>query len=185
MGFVRMSTELWAVSPLDGRYRNKLGRLPELVSEGALIRYRVKVEAEWMLHLAAHPVIGENLKLSDQVQNQLKNLSETTGPEACERVKEIEKTTNHDVKAVEYLLREQLSEAGAGDDVLAYIHFACTSEDINNLAYALMLKEARDGSILPHMESIIKKIKRYGSYLCILADVVTNSWSNCITNHIR
>ncbi len=154
---------LWAITPLDGRYRNKLKGLDSLVSEGALICYRTLVEVRWLLHLADTPVIKDVIKLDDKTRAILLEMGDTLerGSDVgiARRVKEIEATTNHDVKAVEYLLRERLSEAGASDMVLAFLHFACTSEDINNLSYALMLKRVRDDRLLGHMDAILSDLK--------------------------
>jgi len=159
------STEqsLWAITPLDGRYRAKLKGLDSLVSEGALICFRTLVELKWLLHLADDPIIGETLVLDHKVRAILLGMTQTleTGVDTAmaKRVKEIEAVTNHDVKAIEYLLRERLAEAGASDTVLAFIHFACTSEDINNLSYALMLKNLRNDRILKEMDTIINDLK--------------------------
>lgn len=154
------NTELWSVSPLDGRYKSKLGNLSEKVSEGALIGYRVRIEAEWLLHLAQMEEIKKDLQLSPQITAKLQELAKKVSVESCQKVKDIEKITNHDVKAVEYLLRDELAAVGANEKVLAFIHFACTSEDINNLAYGLMLKETRDQTLLPFMDAAIQKLKK-------------------------
>lgn len=147
---------LTAITPLDGRYRPKLEGLERLVSEGGLIRYRLKVESRWLLFLADVPEIAKGFRLPDAARRELEAdcLGRGDG-ESERRVKVIEATTNHDVKAVEYLMRERLTAAGAGEDVLAHIHFACTSEDINNLSYALMLKEWRDQRLLPLIDKVL------------------------------
>jgi len=151
-----MEASLWSVSPLDGRYHKQLAGLGELTSEAALIGFRAYVEARWLLALAAEPKIG--LKLAPAVKGVLEkiparpSLVATSG--MATKVKAIEATTNHDVKAIEYFLRDELSAAGADAATLAMIHFACTSEDINNLAYALMLKSVVEGRLLPRMDSI-------------------------------
>ena len=150
---------LYAVSALDGRYAEQLTDLQGLVSEGALIRYRIIVEAAWLLHLgAASPALVE---LTPEVRVFLETLSQGNVPkDSAMQVKAIEATTNHDVKAVEYWLRDQLTKLGASPAVLAHIHFACTSEDINNIAYALMLRDTREKIILPTFDHIIKNISQ-------------------------
>lgn len=153
------SDEIWALGPLDGRYRGRVEELSEFVSEGALISYRVRVEAHWLLHLSKIPEISHNLKLTTEVRVALRGLIDGISPNQCLAVKKIEETTNHDVKAVEYFIRDVLVQAGATEDVLAYIHFACTSEDINNLAYALMLRDARDLVLLPAMDRVLLQLQ--------------------------
>lgn len=135
---------LLSLSVVDGRYRQKVDELSSIVSEAGLIERRLKVELAWLLHLAEEPAIGGAWDLSEAVKSKLTNWFKQVPPDAAWEIKQIEKTTNHDVKAVEYYLRRQLQAAGASDTLPAFIHFACTSEDINNLAYALMLKEARE-----------------------------------------
>lgn len=155
-------TDLWAISPLDGRYASKLSGLGQYVGEGALIRYRTLVEVEWLLHLAETPTIKDELVLSKELKEKLVGLAKKlTKPEKfadAAKVKEIEATTNHDVKAIEYYLREQLAAWGASDQVLAYLHFACTSEDINNTSYALMLKQVRQDRLLPQMDLLLDSL---------------------------
>ena len=147
--------QLEAITPLDGRYGSKLEGLGPLVGEGALIGYRLRVECEWLLHLAEVPEIKPYLTLSPEVRASLDQLRAAATTEASYQIKEIEKTTNHDVKAVEYYLQNHLRHAGAPAATLAFIHFACTSEDINNLSYGLMLKELRAKRLLPAMDRII------------------------------
>ncbi|MEZ4743270.1 MAG: adenylosuccinate lyase [Bdellovibrionota bacterium] len=155
-----MKNELWAITPLDGRYANKLSLLNSVVSEGALIRYRARVEALWLLHLAEQPEIAQQLKMTPELQAVLERIAEGIDDEACTQVKRIEEKTNHDVKAVEYFLRDQLRLKGASDSILSFIHFACTSEDINNLAYALMLDEARKTCLLPVVNSLLVSLQQ-------------------------
>lgn len=149
--------QLFAISAVDGRYRSKLEDLAPLVSEAGLIRYRLRVEAEWLLHLADSDEVRDDLKLSDSARATLKRLISEPDVSAFLRIKELEKTTNHDVKAVEYYLRESL--ASESDKVKAFIHFACTSEDINNLAYALMLRDVRDLVVLPSIDRLLKALE--------------------------
>ena len=142
-------SRLTALSPLDGRYADKCADLAALFSEAALIRFRVRVEAAWYRQLAQSgqfPVLGS---LPASLDNCLAALSRGVDEAGVRRVKEIERQTNHDVKAVEYYVREQLAAAGARAGQLELVHFACTSEDINNLSYALMLVEARERVLLP------------------------------------
>ena len=153
------SSPLLAISPLDGRYAPKLEELRPIASEAGLIHYRIRVEAAWLLQLAKEPIIAGELAVDGQLRQELQNLSRGVIPSsAAEVVKKIEATTNHDVKAVEYFLRDRLMEFGANSKLLAHIHFACTSEDINNLAYGLMLKETRDDVIVPSMDNVIQSI---------------------------
>ena len=153
-----MDHTLNAISPVDGRYLGKLQDLTDLVSESALIKARIKVEAHWLLYLAEHAEIQKDLVLTAPVKKALEGLSQSPADSAALKVKEIEATTNHDVKAVEYYIREVLLEAGADNKVLAFIHFACTSEDINNLSYGLILKDAREKSLIPTMDQIISHL---------------------------
>jgi adenylosuccinate lyase len=145
---------LTAVGPLDGRYAERSAALRELASEYALIRYRVRVEIAWLRALAECPGIPELPRLSDRAQGFLDALLAGFDPAAAERVKEIEHATNHDVKAVEYFLKERLGASAELAPHAEFVHFACTSEDINNLAYALMLRDLRDGALLPALDRI-------------------------------
>jgi adenylosuccinate lyase len=136
-------TPLEALSPVDGRYRLATAALRPLLSEGGLIRERVKVEAQWLLHLSAAVPQLPGAKLSAAVRARARQLATTPEAEAAEAVKRIEARINHDVKAVEYYVREQLAAAGADAATLELVHFGCTSEDINNVSYARLLKAAR------------------------------------------
>ena len=135
---------LTAISPIDGRYANKVEDLRPIFSEYGLIRYRVLVEIRWLQTLANHPLIIEVSPFSATANNLLDSIIDNFSESDAQRVKDIEKTTNHDVKAVEYLLKEKIAGCDELEQVSEFIHFACTSEDINNLSYALMLKEGRD-----------------------------------------
>lgn len=146
--------ELTAISPLDGRYRSKTAALGPILSEAGLIEKRIYVEIAWLLFLAKSEPIAGDINLSDTCRQALERWIDNIRPEDVLRVKEIEAETNHDVKAVEYLLREKLQEFDAPERVAAFLHFACTSEDINNLSYALMLQEARRDVILPALNDI-------------------------------
>jgi adenylosuccinate lyase len=133
-----------ALSPVDGRYRAATEPLRDLLSEAGLIRARIAVEAQWLLHLAdAVPELA-GAALTEPVRARARLLVQAGTPAAAEAVKAIESRINHDVKAVEYYVRDQIGGAGAGSAALELVHFGCTSEDINNLSYALMLRAARD-----------------------------------------
>jgi len=151
---------LTALSPLDGRYQAKVAPLRPLFSEWALIRFRVKVEVEWLKALAADPAIAEVLPFSTAMFTlaELDALGTHFSEADGETVKLIETTTNHDVKAVEYFLKEKLAANAEVVKVAEFIHFACTSEDINNLCHALMLKHARDEVMLPGVDSVIARL---------------------------
>jgi adenylosuccinate lyase len=137
-------SSLTAISPVDGRYGSKTVELREIFSEYGLIKYRTTVEVRWLQKLAATAEITEVPSFSDKTNQQLDALVENFSLEDAERVKTIEQTTNHDVKAVEYLLKEKTSDNEELKQVSEFIHFACTSEDINNLSYGLMLKDAAE-----------------------------------------
>ncbi|MGE5320779.1 MAG: adenylosuccinate lyase [Hyphomicrobiaceae bacterium] len=149
---------LTALSPLDGRYGSKTAPLRDFFSEYALIRYRVIVEIEWLKALAAEPAIVEVPAFSAAAIALLDGIADHFSVVDAERVKAIEATTNHDVKAVEYFLKEKTKGNAEIAAVSEFIHFACTSEDINNLSHALMLKGARDAVLLPALERIIARL---------------------------
>ncbi|MGH8700883.1 MAG: adenylosuccinate lyase, partial [Burkholderiales bacterium] len=149
---------LTALSPLDGRYHNRVAALRDIFSELALIRLRVRIEVEWLNTLAAEPAINEVPPFSSltlaQLDEAVARFSEADG----ESVKATEARINHDVKAVEYYLREKLAGNREVMKVAEFFHFACTSDDINNLAHALMLKRARDQVMLPALDKVIEKL---------------------------
>ncbi len=147
-------SRLHALSPLDGRYADKCADLAALFSEGALIARRVRVEAAWFARLARSGRFPALAGLAAGVTARLAALDAGPDVAGLARVKEIERRTNHDVKAVEYWLREELAAAGATPAQLEFVHFGCTSEDINNLAYALMLAEARERVLLPAIAAV-------------------------------
>jgi adenylosuccinate lyase len=152
-------SSLTAISPIDGRYGSKCADLRPIFSEYGLIRHRVLVEVRWLQLLAAHAGIPEVATFSDHAHKLLDGIVEHFSEEDAQRVKNIERTTNHDVKAVEYFLKEKIAGNAELEAVSEFIHFACTSEDINNLAYALMLREARSLALLPQMEQVIDAIR--------------------------
>ncbi len=149
---------LTAVSPIDGRYETKTAQLRPIFSEFGLFRFRVKVEVEWLKTLAAHADIKEIQALPDASVTLLNELSDNFSIEHANAIKSIEKTTNHDVKAVEYFIRDSIQADRALKQTAQFIHFACTSEDINNLSHALMLKEAREAVIIPKLDEIIQTL---------------------------
>jgi adenylosuccinate lyase len=151
-------TALTALSPLDGRYGSKTAPLRDFFSEYALIKYRVIVEIEWLKALAAEPAIAEVPAFSSEAIALLDGIADHFSVADAERVKTIEATTNHDVKAVEYFLKEKTKASAEIAAVSEFIHFACTSEDINNLSHALMLKGARDAVLLPALEKVITRL---------------------------
>jgi adenylosuccinate lyase len=150
---------LKAVSALDGRYAAQTVALGDYFSEYALIKYRVQVEVGWLLHLAARPELPEVRAFSPDEIALLNRIVAGFEEGDARRVKEIERTTNHDVKAVEYFLKERLAETSL-EEVREWIHFACTSEDINNLSHALMLKEGMEKVYLPMADALLEGVGR-------------------------
>ena len=146
---------LSALSPLDGRYHKQLESLRNCFSETALFRHRIAIEIRWLLALAGDPGIAEIKPFSKDTKEHLERLIEKFSEEDASQVKAIEAETNHDVKAIEYWLKQRLAGNPEAGRVAGFVHFACTSEDINNLAYALMLKEGRDRVLLPALDRLI------------------------------
>ena len=151
-------SSLTAISPVDGRYGSKTEALRPYFSEYGLIRHRVLVEVRWLQALAAHEQIAEVPAFSADASQLLESLITDFSESDAARIKEIERTTNHDVKAVEYFLKEKVADNAEINKVNEFIHFACTSEDINNLAYGLMLKGGRDEVLIPQLEQINQTI---------------------------
>ena len=150
--------QLSAISPLDGRYAGKVGGLRELFSEQGLIYHRVLVEVRWVQFLAAHPGIEGIGPFAPPVNDFLDKLLANFDRDAAQKVKDIESTTNHDVKAVEYFLSQSFGEDADLGKIRPFLHFACTSEDINNISYALMLRRGRDEVILPALRKVNAKL---------------------------
>lgn len=150
-----------AISPIDGRYASKVSELSDCFSECALIRNRVQVEVLWLMALCDAPGIPECRMLTAEEQSLLSGIIEHFDPAEAEKVKEIERTTNHDVKAVEYYLKQKI-EGTSLEALGEFIHFACTSEDINNLSHALMLKQGLE-AVLPVQQEIIDQLKGYAA----------------------
>ena len=151
-----LENNLKAISPLDGRYYDKTSELTDIFSEFGLIKYRVLIEIKWIQHLAMIDDIKELPPLDKNINNKLNNIIENFDINDALKIKSIEKTTNHDVKAVEYFIRDSFKK---NKNISDFIHFGCTSEDINNIAYALMLDEARNKVILPLMDKIQEELK--------------------------
>ncbi|MEW8506374.1 MAG: adenylosuccinate lyase [Candidatus Thiodiazotropha sp.] len=158
-------SSLTAVSPIDGRYGSKSADLRPIFSEYGLIRHRVRVEVRWLQALAAHNDMLEIPTLSEHASNILDAIVENFTEEDARRVKNIERTTNHDVKAVEYFLKEKIAGNEELEAISEFIHFACTSEDINNLSHALMLREGRGQVLLPLIDEVITSIKQLAHQL--------------------
>ncbi|CAG9001028.1 MAG: Adenylosuccinate lyase [Candidatus Celerinatantimonas neptuna] len=158
---------LTAISPIDGRYGDKTRELRSHCSEFGLIKYRVTVEVRWLQKLSSHPEIKEVNSLSESAHQFLDEIINSFDESDAKRIKNIEKTTNHDVKAVEYFLKEKVAKQSELAQISEFIHFACTSEDINNLSYGLMLSEAREQILLPYLhkltDSIVTLAHQYAS----------------------
>ena len=149
---------LTALSPIDGRYQDKVAALRPIFSEFGLLKYRVTVEVRWLQKLAAHTQIQEVPALSAEASNYLDSIVANFSVEDANRIKTIERTTNHDVKAVEYFLKEKCEALPELHKINEFIHFACTSEDINNTSHALMLKTAREEVLLPEWKKVINAV---------------------------
>lgn len=152
-------SSLTAVSPVDGRYGDKVSALRGIFSEYGLLKFRVQVEVRWLQKLAAHAAIKEVPAFAADAIGFLDAIVANFNEEDAARIKTIERTTNHDVKAVEYFLKEKVADIPELHAVSEFIHFACTSEDINNLSHALMLKTARDEVVLPYWRQLIDAVK--------------------------
>ncbi len=158
--------ELMAISPIDGRYHKSVSELADYFSEYAFIRYRIMVEINWLVHLLKMNLINE--VVNEAEYEEIKNIYESFDIEKCKRVKEIEGVTNHDVKAIEYYVREELEKMGL-KRLCCMVHFGCTSEDINNLAYNLMIKGAMNNVILPAMNLLVEEVKEGAKKLANIA----------------
>src|SRR5688500_2176147 len=150
---------LTALSPVDGRYAAKVDALRPIFSEYGLIRARVRVEIEWLIALAAEPGVVELAPFDAATLARLRAFAADFSTDDAAEVKRIERTTNHDVKAVEYLIKQRLADDATLGPALEFVHFACTSEDINNLAYALMLTEARRAVLMPALDGVIATLR--------------------------
>ena len=150
---------LTAISPIDGRYGSKVDALRPIASEFGLMRARVEVELAWIKSLASHPQIDEVAPLSEQAIAQIDAIVADFAEADGERIKEIERTTNHDVKAIEYFIKEKFALSPELNAISEFVHFACTSEDINNLSYSLMLTRMRDDVLAPKMREIVEFLR--------------------------
>ena len=149
---------LTAISAIDGRYRQQVAALAEDTSEFGLLKFRVMVEIEWFITLSEHPAIAELPALAATDMDYLRATIADFSVQDAQQIKDFEATTNHDVKAVEYFVKAKLGKRPALKDHLEFVHFCCTSEDINNMAYALMVKAARDNTLAENMEKVIAAI---------------------------
>ncbi len=149
---------LTAITPIDGRYGNKIATLRGIFSEYGLIRARVLVEIRWLQQLARHPYVEELSPFSTAAEAKLEQILADFGVAQAEKIKTTERTTNHDVKAVEYFIKDQLKGNAELEAASEFVHFACTSEDINNLSHALMLRDGLDQCLLPLADKIIGKL---------------------------
>ena len=154
-----MPSPLAALSPLDGRYARTADPLRGYFSEQALIRYRVRIELAWLEALAAERAIRELKPFSKKTTSDLSKLIKGFSERDAEHIKNIEAETNHDVKAIEYWLRSKLGKNAEAQRALEFVHFACTSEDINNLSYALMVRESREAVMLPRLDELVAALK--------------------------
>jgi adenylosuccinate lyase len=155
-----MPSPLAALSPLDGRYSRSADPLRAYFSEQALIRYRTRIELEWLQALAAERAIRELKPFSGRTAKALASLARQFSDQDAEQIKTIEAETNHDVKAIEYWLKSKLAKNEEAQRALEFIHFACTSEDINNLSYALMMAESRAAVMLPKLDEVMASLKK-------------------------
>ncbi len=155
---MQLST-LNALSPLDGRYAKKVDNLRQYFSEFALIKFRVEVEIKWLISLSEEKIIKEAMPLSTSTQKSLQKTLQSFSEADAEEIKKIEETINHDVKAVEYWLKNKFIGNQEIKSISEFIHFACTSEDINNLSHALMIKHAKETILEPNFEALIKELK--------------------------
>ena len=159
----QLPTAVFSISPLDGRYARKCRSLAEICSEYGLMRFRIEVEVKWLQTLASHPAVAELKPLSGTQIAALNVLFRDFSLEDALEVKEIESNTKHDVKAIEYHVKQRLEKSGEFEEYLEFVHFACTSEDINNLAYGLMLSQARESILIPQMQGTVDSLKALAS----------------------
>src|SRR5256885_13194833 len=154
-----MPSPLAALSPLDGRYAKVLDPLRAYFSEQALIAYRIRIEIEWLQALAGERAVRELKPFSARTRGAFGKLVKQFSERDAEHIKNIEAETNHDVKAIEYWLRSKLGKNQEAQGALEFIHFACNSEDINNLSYALMLRESREKVMLPRLDALVDALR--------------------------
>ena len=164
-----MSHALYALSPIDGRYSEKTQILSSYASEAALMKYRLTIEIEWLIFLSEQTEIIEIITFTDQQKLRLRFIASQFSTEDALEIKSLEKTTQHDVKAIEYFLKNKLRADHEFTPYLEFIHFACTSEDINNIAYALMLKDMRKHVLTPNIDLLLKILKEFAHQTADLA----------------
>ncbi|MEM8594761.1 MAG: adenylosuccinate lyase [Pseudomonadota bacterium] len=152
-------SSLTAISPIDGRYGSKTLDLRSIFSEFGLMKHRLLVEVKWLQALAANPGINEVPPLSSDANELLNRLADEFSSADAQAIKEIERTTNHDVKAIEYFIKDKIAQNSELHAITEFVHFSCTSEDINNLSHALMLKAGRDEVLLPLMTQLTEEIR--------------------------
>src|SRR6185295_8077759 len=152
-------TALSALSPVDGRYASRCAELRRIFSEEGLIRTRVRVEVAWLQALAKHSGIAELKGIAARDLEVLREIVVRFSTTDASEIKQLERETNHDVKAVEYFLKRRLAALEGWAGRVEFVHFACTSEDINNLAYALMCQEARDRVLLPRIHALVESLR--------------------------
>ncbi|WDI78528.1 adenylosuccinate lyase [Candidatus Purcelliella pentastirinorum] len=157
---MKLNNKLYAISPIDGRYSNQVNEIREIFSEYALFQYRIKIEIFWLEKLSRIPEIKEIPNLNKKTKIKLYNIIKNFNIKDAKKIKKIENIINHDIKALEYFLKKEISKIKELKKNIEFIHFACTSDDINNLAYALMLKDAKKNIFIPYWNKIIKKIKK-------------------------
>jgi len=156
-----MSHEVFAISPLDGRYASKVKGLSEYFSESALMKYRLHIEVEWFIYLFNEIKLSDTQELNSVEVERLRSMVESFDGVAALRIKEIERTTNHDVKAIEYFIKENVKGASNLEKYQEFFHFGCTSEDINNLSYALMLKDGIKKELIPVLSGLIIDLEKF------------------------
>ena len=161
-------SRLTAISPIDGRYGSRVSALAPIVSEYGLMRYRVRVEVAWFIHLAACPGVGGLPALSRRQLSDAEAIATGFDVADADAIRDLEAGTNHDVKAVEYFVKGRMAAIEGLKRHLEFVHFGCTSEDINNLAYALMLRDARDTVLVPAMAGLVEAVRQLAA---ALADV--------------
>jgi adenylosuccinate lyase len=160
---------LYAISPIDGRYSTKTSALQDYASEAAFMKYRLMIEVEWLIFLSEQQKITEIPEFAEQQKIELRKIISDFGLHDAEAIKAIEKTTQHDVKAIEYFLKDMLRTNKDFSPYLEYIHFACTSEDINNIAYALMLKDLRHDVLNPALNQLLQLLLQFSHQYAELA----------------
>ena len=175
---------LTAISPVDGRYRGKTAKLADYFSEFALIRYRVRVEIEYFISLCELP-LPQLATFNKQVFENLRNIYKNFTEEDAARVKEIESITNHDVKAVEYFIKEEFDKIGGLEPYKEFIHFGLTSQDINNTSVPLSIKEALEDVYYPQVDELISQLKDYATAWENVPMLAKHTWSTSLPYSLR